>query len=113
MKKEIADRWVSALRSGDYAQGIGYLNNAGNYCCLGVLCEIVKEEINLPVSDHRLVEYGKVGNVAVLPPEVVYFTEMRTDDGFLSNGLTLAGMNDKGMNFNKIADVIEENYQYL
>ena len=49
MKKEIAERWVSALRSGEYKQGKLYLKSENGYCCLGVLCDILgvewKEEI--------------------------------------------------------------------
>ena len=42
MKPEIKAKWVEALRSGDFKQGKGYLNNRddNSFCCLGVLCEI-------------------------------------------------------------------------
>jgi len=40
MKKNIAEKWVKALRSGNYNQGYEYLCHKGNYCCLGVLCEL-------------------------------------------------------------------------
>ena len=30
-------KWVAALRSGRYMQGLGYLHDHGTYCCLGVL----------------------------------------------------------------------------
>ena len=32
--------WLTALRSGNYAQGPDFLNQDGKYCCLGVLCEV-------------------------------------------------------------------------
>lgn len=41
MKKEIADLWVAALRSGKYKQGRTTLKNRDSeFCCLGVLCDI-------------------------------------------------------------------------
>lgn len=40
--------WVEALRSGEYEQGAGALNNAENntYCCLGVFCAAKGIEVN-------------------------------------------------------------------
>ncbi len=42
MKMPAARRqeWIDALLSGQYPQGVRQLNHAGNFCCLGVLCEI-------------------------------------------------------------------------
>jgi hypothetical protein len=37
---DILRKWVTALRSGSYNQGHSRLRNNGNYCCLGVLCDI-------------------------------------------------------------------------
>lgn len=49
MKKKDKDRWVKALRSGDYEQGKGHLcqfDDDGNakYCCLGVAYEVFNGE---------------------------------------------------------------------
>lgn len=45
MKTEIKKRWVEALRSGEYTQGRHTLKTPEDtYCCLGVLCEIAKED---------------------------------------------------------------------
>jgi hypothetical protein len=39
--KQNIQKWVDALRSGDYKQGTGRLKSENNtYCCLGVACEI-------------------------------------------------------------------------
>jgi hypothetical protein len=45
MKPEIAKQWVEALRSGKYKQGKQRLCNLkdNTFCCLGVLCEIAKD----------------------------------------------------------------------
>lgn len=40
MKTEIRTQWATALRSGEYLQGTGYLHEQDTYCCLGVLCAL-------------------------------------------------------------------------
>jgi hypothetical protein len=44
MNPEIKARWVAALRSGEYEQGKGKLNQGGAMCCLGVLCDLHARE---------------------------------------------------------------------
>ena len=46
MDERIKDQWVKALRSGEYIQTRGELRACltNNFCCLGVLCDIMKEE---------------------------------------------------------------------
>ena len=49
MKREDLDKWLSALRSGEYRQGSGFLrfgpSSAPRYCCLGVLQMALDGEI--------------------------------------------------------------------
>ena len=109
MNKEWKDKWVEALRSGEYKQGQGSLfehDNGGEYCCLGVLAEIMGELIKEPDM------YGQV-----LTPEG------NKSCGFLSNRqldmvslgreqqYILSKMNDDilAKSFNEIADYIEAN----
>lgn len=35
--KEMGQKWIAALRSGQYKQGFGHLKNQDCYCALGVL----------------------------------------------------------------------------
>lgn len=55
MKPEIKSLWVAALRSGKYEQGKGMLAAQDSpaepvqYCCLGVLCDVME-------MNYRLVE---------------------------------------------------------
>lgn len=44
LKPEVKDLWITALRSGRYAQGRGKLSTPTGYCCLGLLCELAIEE---------------------------------------------------------------------
>ena len=45
LTREEKEKWVAALRSGEYEQGFGKLEAEGlggmRYCCLGVLCHIL------------------------------------------------------------------------
>jgi len=45
MKQDIKEKWLNALRSGEYLQGKDSLQPAPNtFCCLGVLCDIAIKE---------------------------------------------------------------------
>ena len=46
MRKDVADMWVSALRSGEYAQTTQFLRKGGGFCCLGVLCDLHQRRTN-------------------------------------------------------------------
>jgi len=50
MPKAVKERWLKALRSGEYKQGQGMLRDAeGGYCCLGVLVQELDGKI--PTTD--------------------------------------------------------------
>jgi len=44
MNLEIKEKWLKALRSGEYKQGNAFLNSNGKFCCLGVLTDIYIKE---------------------------------------------------------------------
>ena len=52
MKKQLRDEWVKALRSGEFKQGTGRLQDGDAYCCLGVLC-LVAERIGFAPAVRR------------------------------------------------------------
>lgn len=67
MKQEIIDRWIAKLRSGEYTQTNGFLQNTVDrldrpvgYCCLGVLCEIAVEDgiLSKETWDTGSIAYG-------------------------------------------------------
>lgn len=46
LRPEHKAKWLTALRSGKYEQGHLVLRNDRNgYCCLGVLCDVLKDEV--------------------------------------------------------------------
>jgi hypothetical protein len=122
MKKEIADVWVQALRSGEYEQGKHSLNEKGKFCCLGVLCEIalkdnvVEKKVFTFLDDDDSIEetVRYDGSSAFLPERVQDWAGMKSDSGLYDyNQPSLTQMNDSDFEFDVIADFIEENYERL
>jgi len=127
MKKEIAERWVSALRSGEYKQGRLYLKSERGYCCLGVLCDILGVE--WAIDDRKIESYtvyevkdgkdGKDGKIiSTLPKEIMKkigwsFSSIKDRLGYVGNQFSLTALNDTGKSFDEIANVIEKHYQEL
>lgn len=111
MKKEWADKWVKALRSGEYKQGTGKLQQGENYCCLGVLCKILpKELVELsPKKKHIKGIY--------LPKKVKNYVQLYDKQGtFTSFGRqnSLSNLNDIDLKtFEEIADIIEKEWENL
>lgn len=56
LPKDFAEKWVKALRSGEYKQGRGHLFQYETYCCLGVACHIagVSEQLMIENNDDIL-----------------------------------------------------------
>lgn len=122
MKKDIADKWVAALRSGKYKQGKGTLRDSGNnFCCLGVLCDILDIPSSLHVSSISLESginwsYGmndEVLNSAILPNSALLLSEIKNQHGDFGFKDSLVTLNDNGSSFMEIADVIEKNWESL
>jgi len=50
LDKDMKEKWLAALRSGDYPKGEGYLSatddegNLAGFCCLGVFADLFYEE---------------------------------------------------------------------
>lgn len=43
MDAALKEKWVKALRSGEYEQGTDIFEHGGKYCCLGVLAAVVAD----------------------------------------------------------------------
>lgn len=123
MLKRDADRWLEALRSGQYKQGAGRLqkdsDKGTSYCCLGVLELVVAGEVEfyegawegeewgsyfVPSEEflqkHRIVFYDKENHPANIP----YLSSI---EDYASNA------NDRGLSFKELADAIEQEIEYL
>ena len=110
MKKEIADKWIEALESGKYKQAAGVLFDGEGHCCLGVLCEVLGEK---PEREHEDYSYQYDGDAGVLSEALMEKAGMSSDNGMLSDGITLTHENDTGKTFPEIAQIIRENWEKL
>jgi hypothetical protein len=127
MNPDIKNEWVTRLRSGEYKQGTGALNRGGSYCCLGVLCEIgvekgiLSKEYAGPGARYMdEYEFTALDNEydasSELLPEAARewagledsnpYVSYLDDDDEMYNGL--AEVNDNGLTFAEIADLIED-----
>lgn len=114
-----AQKLAKALRSGEYEQTRGALRTTKGYCCLGVACELYRQETGVG----EWIENTRNGCYEfVLPdsPRELYYLpdDVRAWLGFESNKggvdarnirevLNLAALNDIGETFAQIADKVE------
>ena len=45
MNSIIKERWLEALRSNQYTKGKKALRSSDSFCCLGVLCDTLKDDV--------------------------------------------------------------------
>lgn len=127
VNRDAIRKWVDALRSGEYEQGTGTLHPDGQYCCLGVACEVYKQEtgqgkwtdLDVDGPPHFVVSEQMARDT--LPPVVAdwlfgdgYQTSPEVmgdvdDDGYAST-CELANLNDCYCTFARIADLIEREW---
>ena len=112
MKPEIKERWVKALRSGEYEQTTGILHGDEGYCCLGVLCDLYAKEHDVFWNyNSNTMRYDMFGEDLNLPLKVVEWASVNRNPAVVQEGMgttTLSFMNDGGFDFNQIAQIIEE-----
>lgn len=128
------DRWLTALRSGEYSQAKGRLRKGDEknfgYCCLGVLVDLeapndpylrtgtVPEMDHLhswgikfiginDTTDRRLNTVNPHGtNCPAVWYDNTWVAVTELNDG------NYKSLEDKGLSFNEIADLIEKHVQY-
>jgi hypothetical protein len=124
LNTEIADKWIIALESGEYTQGVGALKENNKYCCLGVLCELAVKEgiIQPPTLDmDDTYQYGshQTWSTETLPDEVIEWAQMNSNEGIIGSYVqgdeyySLMQMNDNGCSFNQITEKIREHKDKL
>lgn len=137
MNPEIKQKWITALRSGDYKQGKYRLKQEANgetcHCCLGVLAEMVRDDEGYGISNRiilisqmpnrRMCEAagfeGDVVNFAVPlwlvlkhAPNGMVMNEIDQDKIDIIDGLEcvmISTLNDNlGFTFTEMANLLEE-----
>lgn len=117
MKKAIMEKWVAALRSGEYEQGTDFLRQSNNkFCCLGVLCNLhAQAHPKIAAKETDPTKYLDCDEM--LPREVQNWAGMDSYEGYFvdkwGNLRSLAHLNDNGSDFNKLANIIEKYYEQL
>jgi hypothetical protein len=124
MNEAIKQKWVAALRSGQYEQTDMRLRHDGGYCCLGVLCDLYSQETGVEWETGFSNQFSMHGNDNVLPMEVRVWADLphehgayvavskRYDEGedtTVFHSPSLTELNDQWQyDFKQIAEVIEE-----
>jgi hypothetical protein len=103
MKPDVKQAWLTALRSGDYQQGQGYLRQGDQYCCLGVLCDLYGKAVGPEWHEEEGDVHSMHGEETTLPFNVQEWAGV--DD---PSPLDLVAMNDNGSTFEELANIIEE-----
>lgn len=98
-------KWTDALRSGNYQQGKAWLQKYGQFCCLGVLCEVKKVPFDAFNSTY---DFGGQKFSSVLPINWcgLWTSEQETLTK-MNDGHDIANVPPKS--FAEIADWIEQN----
>jgi hypothetical protein len=99
---ELKEKWLKALRSGQYRQGTGRLRTADDcYCALGVLCD-TSGKGRWVVDEAGCRMYKTDDWTAYVLPSPDLIDEDQRDEIILLN-------DGEGKSFAEIADWIEEN----
>lgn len=112
MNPQVKARWIEALRSGNYSQGLSCLRRLDDtYCCLGVLCDLYLKEVGRPWEENLSFgedfkpekRYTCLKQRAFLSPEVRAWSGLTySEEGRLSH------LNDLDqLPFPQIADYLE------
>lgn len=105
LNPEVKAKWIEALRSGKYAQAPNALRKNGGYCCLGVLCDVVKDDVGGKWEKLGVGDWHFLKMYSTLPDKVRILSGITQKED-----AKLMRMNDdEGKNFSEIADYIEKN----
>jgi len=116
MDQRIKTEWVALLRYGNIKQTKRKLHNKeeGSFCCLGVLCEMAKQEniaeFLLKANDYRAKNNENDYGCGTLPNAVRKWAGLQGCNPTPNNSdkcLTYSNDTD-GKTFSEIADIIEK-----
>jgi hypothetical protein len=117
MKAELKQKWIAALRSGEYKQGKGVLRTTEDrFCCLGVLCnliapdgwgetKVVETAIGNIDAQRRARKFQSAGSSSFFDVPRDLAKEVGLEPAHMDH---LVGLNDSGKRFPTIAKYIEE-----
>lgn len=112
MNPELKQEWCDRLRSGKYVQGKGKLksfNSTPEYCCLGVLGEILVDQNQATWNDSNQLRSEVTGNggaSALSLPADLRIT-LGLDLSVLQKAILMNDSPTEGKTFSQIADYLE------
>ena len=103
--------WVDALRSGEYSQTTETLQDTNGYCCLGVACQVAK---NQGIKVHITAHSGLISGGELSDQRAVWnWLGLRNSTGY-TDQWELTHLNDECCyTFPQLADFIEEHAAQL
>jgi hypothetical protein len=108
MIAEIKQKWLTALRSGEYQQGKSALrrDEGGQrlYCCLGVLCDLIDPNEWQPAKEGQPMAYKHAIATGMPTYDIMERVDLPS-----AAAQKLAQMNDDGRSFEEISNWIEVN----
>jgi len=108
MNQEIKQRWIKALRSGEYQQGKESLYHCGKFCCLGVLTDLYIKEHGLQWNQDSADLWSFEEEGGTLPQSVQDWSGIDAPNPMIL-GDRATDHNDKyHLSFNEIAALIEQ-----
>ena len=126
MTEEMYNKWLAALRSGEYDHGIGRLRRThegpnpqkDTFCCLGVLCDVMDTGEWEPSLEHPLgirytIDLGDGANpyameISILNQVMKEWFSGKTNYDRDTTQNDLINLNDSDTSFEKVIAYIEE-----
>lgn len=116
MNPDVKKKWLAALRSGEYKKAKRRLRYGDHYCCLGILCDLYRQETPGvtwdKISENRFVFHGVKEKEAIyLPKEVQTWAGLTSRNPKVRDEQSLAMYNDREYqeySFVMIANIIED-----
>jgi hypothetical protein len=114
--KQNMQLWIDGLLSNRFKQGRRRLKRNGEYCCLGVACEVAKENgVELPeVVREGGAYFGAERTDGYLPREVMQWLDIEENDPLLvtyAAAVRATSANDYAKwSFKEIAEAIKKTY---
>lgn len=115
-QSELVEKWIEALESGKYRQGLGVLvkdygTPKARYCCLGMACQVI---VDNKVRKLNLKEYSDESR-GLLDASIAKLIGIDEGGGFRTPVIhrgryydSLVELNDGGVKFKTIARIIRE-----
>lgn len=108
MENKDIKKWTKALRSGEYKQTKGTLQDSRGFCCLGVACDIFIPKGDQVVNRRKWIAGNVPASFQMFAPDWLKTINMDFSE---ITGKAVAELNDADkMTFNEIADVLEAVY---